>query len=131
MTSLYLKYSVFILLAILFNTKILAAQEIEMAPKDFIFSWQKANGDQYEIPVTNKLKVEIVKQRVNRALMQILLKSVLKSRDFDSFTPIYFTLRTDTEDQIAEFKFSLQGDKGDTKEYIYYFRFDVYGNVFN
>lgn len=131
MTSLYLKYSVFILLAILFNTKILVAQEIEMAPKDFIFSWQKANGDQYEIPVTNKLKVEIVKQRVNRALMQILLKSVLKSRDFDSFTPIYFTLRTDTEDQIAEFKFSLLGDKGDTKEYIYYFRFDVYGNVFN
>ncbi len=128
---MYRKYSVFIFFGLLLNTAILAAQEVKMAPKEFIFSWQKANGDKYDIPVTNNLKVEIAQKRVNRALMQILLKSVLKSRDFESFTPLYFTLRPDTQDQVAEFEFSLLGGEGESQEYTYYFRFDVYGNVFN
>ena len=127
---MYRKYSIFIFFGLLLNTAILAAQEVKMAPKEFIFTWQKANGDQYEIPVTNNLKVAIAQQRVNRALMQILLKSVLKSRDFESFTPLYFTLRPDTQNQVAEFEFSLLGGEGELQEYTYYFRFDVYGNVF-
>lgn len=131
MTLMYRKYSVIIFFGLVLNMTIFAAQEVKMAPKEFIFSWQKANGDQYEIPVTNNLKVAIAQQRVNRALMQILLKSVLKSRDFESFTPLYFTLRPDSQDLIAEFEFSLLGDNGEAQEYTYYFRFDVYGNVFN
>lgn len=130
MTLLYRKYSFFIFFGLVLNSAILAAQEVKMAPKEFIFTWQKANGDQYEIPVTNNLKVAIAQQRVNRALMQILLKSVLKSRDFESFTPLYFTLRPDTQNQVAEFEFSLLGGEGESQEYTYYFRFDVYGNVF-
>jgi hypothetical protein len=131
MTIMYRKYSVIIFFGLVLKMTILAAQEVKVAPKEFIFSWQKANGDQYEIPVTNNLKVVIAQQRVNRALMQILLKSVLKSRDFESFTPLYFTLRPDTQDQVAEFEFSLLGGEGESQEYTYYFRFDVYGNVFN
>ncbi|MGB1113771.1 MAG: hypothetical protein ACPG14_03155 [Flavobacteriaceae bacterium] len=128
---MYRKYSVFIFFGLMLNTTTLATQEVKMAPKEFIFSWQKANGDKYDIPVTNNLKVEIAQKRVNRALMQILLKSVLKSRDFESFNPLYFTLRPDTQDQVAEFEFSLLGGEGESQEYTYYFRFDVYGNVFN
>lgn len=128
---MYRIYSVFIFFGLLLNTTILAAQEVKMAPKEFIFTWQKANGDQYEIPVTNNLKVAIAQQRVNRALMQMLLKSVLKSRDFESFTPLYFTLRSDTHDLVAEFEFSLLGGEEKPQEYTYYFRFDDYGNVFN
>jgi hypothetical protein len=43
-----------------------------IAPESFVFSWQKANGDEYEIPVENNLEIKIEQQRVNRALMQIL-----------------------------------------------------------
>ena len=85
MKSMYVKYSTLLLLGLLFNTSVLFAQEVQMTPKEFIFSWQKANGDQYEIPVTNNMKIAMAQQRVNRALMQILLKSVLK-RPYLSYT---------------------------------------------
>ena len=128
---MYRKYYVFIFFGLLLNTTILAAQEVKMAPKEFIFSWQKANGDQYEIPVTNNMKIAMAQQRVNRALMQILLKSVLKSRDLESFTPLNFTLQPDLENQIAIFEFSILGSSGEEEAFTYYFRFDSYGNVFN
>ena len=40
MTIMYRIYSVFIFFGRL-NTTTLAAQEVKMAPKEFIFSWQK------------------------------------------------------------------------------------------
>ena len=131
MKSMYVKYSTLLLLGLLFNTSVLFAQEVQMAPKEFIFSWQKANGDQYEIPVINNMKIAMAQQRVNRALMQILLKSVLKSRDLESFTPLNFTLQPDLENQIAIFEFSILGSSGEEEAFTYYFRFDSYGNVFN
>jgi len=102
-----------------------------MAPKNFIFSWQKTNGDQYEIPVDNNLDVQMEQQRVNRALMQILLKSVLKSRDFDSFDPFHITLLPDEKNQIAILEFTKLNTSGETKKFTYYFTFDTFGNVFN
>jgi hypothetical protein len=102
-----------------------------MAPKNFIFSWQKANGDQYDIPVENNLDVQIEQQRVNRALMQILLKSVLKSRDFEGFDPLQVTLLPDEKNQIAIIEFSKLDNTGEKQQFTYYFTFDTFGNVFN
>ena len=65
---MYLKYYLIIFLGIVFPFNSLASQETKVATKNFYISWQKANGDQYEIPVENNLKVKILKQRVNRAL---------------------------------------------------------------
>jgi len=118
-------------LGFLINTSLLYSQEVTMAPQNFIFSWQKANGDQYDIPVENNLEVQIVQQRVNRALMQILLKSVLKSRDFEGFDPLQVTLLPDEKNQVAIVKFSKPDNTGEMQQFTYYFTFDTFGNVFN
>ena len=118
-------------LGFLINTSLLYSQEVTMAPQNFIFSWQKANGDQYDIPVENNLEVQIVQQRVNRALMQILLKSVLKSRDFEGFDPLQVTLLPDEKNQVAIVKFSKPDNTCEMQQFTYYFTFDTFGNVFN
>ena len=126
-----IKFCALFVLGFLINTSLLYSQEVIMAPQNFIFSWQKANGDQYDIPVENNLEVQIVQQRVNRALMQILLKSVLKSRDFEGFDPLQVTLLPDEKYQIAIIEFSKLDNIGETQKFTYYFTFDTFGNVFN
>lgn len=129
-TNKYLKYSLTFFLGIVFPFNSLASQETKVATKNFYISWQKANGDQYEIPVENNLKVKILNQRVNRALMQILLKCSVKSKDFETFDPSKITLLTDVDYQIAKVDFTIL-DKSDGEEtYTYYFSFDTDGNVF-
>ena len=118
-------------LGFLINTSLLYSQEVIMAPKNFIFSWHKANGDQYDIPVENNLDVQIEQQRVNRALMQILLKSIIKSRDFEGFDPLQVTLLPDEKYQIAIIEFSKLDNIGETQKFTYYFTFYTFGNVFN
>lgn len=125
------KFCALFVLGFLINTSLLYSQEVTMAPKNFIFSWQKANGDQYDIPVENNLDVQIEQQRVNRALMQILLKSVLKSRDFEGFDPLQVTLLPDEKNQIAIIEFSKLDNTGEKQQFTYYFTFDTFGNVFN
>ena len=39
------------------NFSPLFSQDTTMAPEFFIFSWQKANGDEYKIPVKNHLDI--------------------------------------------------------------------------
>ena len=102
-----------------------------MAPENFVFSWQKTNGDKYEIPVENNLEIKIEQQKVNRAMMQILLKSILKSRDFEAFDPLHFVLYSDGNDQIVKLEFTILGSSVEAQEFTYYFRFDTFGNVFN
>lgn len=131
MINMYLKYCFLFLLGIILNFNFIFSQEVMMAPENFVFPWQKANGDEYEIPVENNLKIKIEQQRVNRALMQILLKSILKSRDFEAFDPLHFVLYADGKDQIAKLEFTTLGSSGELQEFTYYFRFDTYGNVFN
>ena len=106
-TNMYLKYSLIIFLGIVFPFNSLASQETKVATKNFYISWQKANGDQYEIPVENNLKVKILKQRVNRALMQILLKSSAKSKDFETFDPYKISLLTDVDYHVAKVDFTI------------------------
>lgn len=125
------KFCFLLLLGMLLNSTTLFSQQVTMAPKNFIFSWQKANGDQYEIPVDNNLEVQMEQQRVNRALMQILLKSVLKSRDFDSFDPLHITLYPDEKNQVAILVFTKLNASGEPEKFTYYFTFDTFGNVFN
>lgn len=131
MINMYLKYCFLFLLGIILNFNFIFSQEVMMAPENFVFSWQKANGDEYEIPVENNLEIKIEQQRVNRALMQILLKSILKSRDFEAFDPLHFVLYADGNDQIAKLEFTTLGSSGEAQEFTYYFSFDTYGNVFN
>ena len=77
-----------------------------MTPEFFIFSWQKANGDEYKIPVKNNLDINIEQQKVNRVLMQILLKSLIRSKDFEFFNPIGFTLIPDEKNMVAQLIFN-------------------------
>ena len=128
---MYLKYCLLVFSGIFFFSTVLFSQQANLAPQNFVFSWQKANGDQYEIPVENNLEIQIEQQRVNRALMQILLKSVLKSRDFEAFEPLQFSLYPRAKDQIAKLEFTILGKETQVQELTYYFRFDAYGNVFN
>ena len=129
-TNMYLKYSLIIFLGIVFPFNSLASQETKVATKNFYISWQKANGDQYEIQVENNLKVKILKQRVNRALMQILLKSSAKSKDFETFDPYKISLLTDVDYHVAKVDFTILDNSNGEEEYTYYFSFDTDGNVF-
>tara|TARA_Y100000385_G_scaffold246789_1_gene266355 strand:+ start:639 stop:1040 length:402 start_codon:yes stop_codon:yes gene_type:complete len=131
MINMYFKYCFLFLLGIILNSNFIFSQEVMMAPKNFVFSWQKANGDEYEIPVENNLEIKIEQQRVNRALMQILLKSILKSRDFEGFDPLEVTLLPDEKNQVAIVEFSKPDNTGETQQFTYYFTFDTFGNVFN
>ncbi|MDB2328168.1 hypothetical protein N9V25_03855 [Flavobacteriaceae bacterium] len=106
-------------------------QEVQLAPKNYLFSWQKANGDTYEIPVENNLKSTIELKRLDRALMQILLKSLLKSRDFESFKPEQVNLFSDVNNEVAKIVFTILDAAEKEQEIIYYFTFDKYGNVFD
>jgi|TARA_B110000259_G_C13982667_1_gene389217 hypothetical protein len=130
MTIMYFKYYLIFFLGIVVPLNSLASQETKVTPKSFFVSWQKANGDQYEIPVENNLKVKILQQRVNRALMQILLKSSLMSRDFETFDPIQITLLTDVDYQIAKVDFTILSNLDEEEKHTYYFSFDTDGNVF-
>ena len=107
------------------------SQQVPYAPKSYVFTWQKANGDQYEIPVKNNLEVKIEQKRIDRALMQVLLKSVLKIRDFETFNPTQVTLFHDVDNMVAKLDFTIIGNAAEEQELTYYFNFDTYGNVFD
>ena len=129
MTSTYFKFYILFSFFTLVNITSLFSQDVIMTPKSFIFSWQKASGDKYEIPVKNNLEVEIEQQKINRVLMQILLKSSIKSKDFEFFNPSEFTLIQDEKKMIAKFVFTELDTIGETEKFTDYFFFDTYGNV--
>ena len=129
MTSTYFKLYILFSLFTLVNITSLFSQDVIMTPKSFIFPWQKASGDKYEIPVKNNLEVEIEQQKINRVLMQILLKSSIKSKDFEFFNPSEFTLIQDQKNMIVKFVFTELDTSGETEKFTDYFFFDTYGNV--
>ena len=116
MTSTYFKFYILFSLFTLVNITSLFSQDVIMTPKSFIFSWQKASGDKYEIPVKNNLEVEIEQQKINRVLMQILLKSSIKSKDFEFFNPSEFTLIQDEKNMIVKFVFTELDTSGETEK---------------
>lgn len=128
---MYLKMCVSLFFSLMISLNFAFEQEVQLAPKNYLFSWQKANGDTYEIPVENNLKSTIELKRLDRALMQILLKSLLKSRDFESFTPEQVTLFSDVNNEVAKIVFTILDAAEKEQEIIYYFTFDKYGNVFD
>lgn len=128
---MYLKMCVSLFFSLMISLNFAFEQEVQLAPKNYLFSWQKANGDTYEIPVENNLKSTIELKRLDRALMQILLKSILKSRDFESFTPEQVTLFSDVNNEVAKIVFTILDAAEKEQEIIYYFTFDKYGNVFD
>ena len=125
----YSKFYLLFLLIAFFNFSPLFSQDTTMAPEFFIFSWQKANGDEYKIPVKNNLDINIEQQKVNRVLMQILLKSLIRSKDFEFFNPIGFTLIPEEKNMVAQLIFNKLLANGETEEFTDYFVFDTYGNI--
>ena len=131
MIARYFRFYYLVVFYVFLNTAFLFSQEESVTDKHFNFSWQKANGDQYEIPVKNNLDIKIEKQKISRVLMQILLKSVIKSRDFQAFNPVQITLIPDTKNNIAILDFTKLDNSGEKQKLTYYFAFDIYGNVFD
>ena len=131
MITRYFRFYYLVVFAMFLNTSFLFSQEEIVSDEDFIFSWQKANGDQYEIPVKNNLDEKIEKQKISRVLMQILLKSIIKSRDFQAFNPVQITLIPDKKNNIAILDFTKLDNSGEKQKLTYYFAFDTYGNVFD
>ena len=131
MIARYFRFYYLVVFCIFLNTAFLFSQEESVTDKDFNFSWQKANGDQYEIPVKNNLDEKIEKQKISRVLMQILLKSIIKSRDFQAFNPVQITLIPDKKNNIAILDFTKLDNSGEKQKLTYYFAFDTYGNVFD
>ena len=131
MIARYFRFYYLVVFAMFLNTSFLFSQEEIVSDEDFIFSWQKANGDQYEIPVKNNLDEKIEKQKISRVLMQILLKSIIKSRDFQAFNPVQITLIPDKKNNIAILDFTKLDNSGKKQKLTYYFAFDTYGNVFD
>ena len=103
----------------------------EMATREYQFNWQKANGDQYDIGVKNNLTQPVEQKRLDRACMQILLKAMLKSRDFESFVPEQFILNEDIEYNVAQLDFSYIDRNNEKQSRTFFYRFDYFGNVFN
>ena len=131
MIARYFRFYYLVVFCIFLNTAFLFSQEESVTDKDFNFSWQKANGDQYEIPVKNNLDEKIEKQKISRVLMQILLKSIIKSRDFQAFNPLQITLIPDKKNNIVILDFTKLDNSGEKQKLTYYFAFDTYGNVFD
>ena len=131
MIARYFRFYYLIVFGMFLNTVFLFSQEEIVTNEDFIFSWQKANGDQYEIPVKNNLDLKIEKQKISRVLMQILLKSIIKSRDFQAFNPLQITLIPDKKNNIVILDFTKLDNSGEKQKLTYYFAFDTYGNVFD
>ena len=131
MIARYFRFYYLVVFAMFLNTSFLFSQEEIVSDENFIFSWQKANGDQYEIPVKNNLDEKIEKQKISRVLMQILLKSIIKSRDFQAFNPVQITLIPDKKNNIAILDFTKLDNSGEKQKLTYYFAFDTYGNVFD
>lgn len=131
MIARYFRFYYLVVFAMFLNTAFLFSQEEIVTNEDFIFSWQKANGDQYEIPVKNNLDEKIEKQKISRVLMQILLKSIIKSRDFQAFNPLQITLIPDKKNNIVILDFTKLDNSGEKQKLTYYFAFDTYGNVFD
>ena len=131
MIARYFRFYYLVVFCIFFNTAFLFSQEESVTDKNFNFSWQKANGDQYEIPVKNNLDVKIEKQKISRVLMQILLKSIIKSRDFQALNPLQITLIPDKKNNIVILDFTKLDNSGEIQKLTYYFAFDTYGNVFD
>ena len=102
-----------------------------MAIREYYFNWQKANGDQYDIAVKNNLSKPVAQKRLDRACMQILLKAMLKCRDFESFFPEQFILNEDREYNVARLDFFYLDRNNEKHSRTFFYRFDYFGNVFN
>lgn len=101
-----------------------------LAPNEYDFQWQKANGDRFEIEVENNLSKQVVQKRLDRVCMQILLKAMLKSNSFETFIPEKIALFEDRVYNVAELSFTFIDRQDEVQKRIYYYSFDYYGNVF-
>ena len=122
----------FVLIFFMVSLSFLSAQETQkMAPTNYSFEWMKANGDEYEILVENNLENEMIQKLLERVYMQILLKSLMSSRNIETFNPEKFTLYSDGKSNISKLDFSFLDDQNEEQKRTHYYLFDYSGNVFN
>ena len=122
----------FVLIFLMVSLSFLSAQETQkMAPTNYSFEWMKANGDEYEILVENNLENEMIQKLLERVYMQILLKSLMSSRNFETFNPEKFTLYSDGKSNVSKLDFSFLDDQNEEQKRTHYYLFDYSGNVFN
>lgn len=108
-----------------------AQAKVESGKKTFIYEWLKANGDTYSILIENELETPLEFQIIEKTCLQILLRTMLKSKNFEDFTPVKIKLNTDEKMNLARLYYATLNRDGAKEEAIEFFSFDQYGNVFS
>ncbi len=99
-------------------------------PKMYTYEWQKANGDTFDVLIENHLTDQIQLKTVERLCLLALLKSVMKSGAFESFTPSKMDIFPDQKVNVLKLEFAFLNSDGEKQDQIHYFSFDEQGNLY-
>ena len=108
------------------------AQSVEkLMPKIYTYEWQKANGDTFDVLIENHLTDQIQLKTVERLCLLALLKSVIKSGAFESYSPSKMDLLPDQKVNVLKLEFTILNSDEEKQDQIHYFSFDALGNVYD
>lgn len=108
-----------------------AQSAAKLMPKMYTYEWQKANGDTFDVLIENHLTDEIQLKTVERLCLLALLKSVMKSGAFESFTPSKMDIFPDQKVNVLKLEFAFLNSDGEKQDQIHYFSFDEQGNLYD
>lgn len=108
-----------------------AQSAAKLMPKMYTYEWQKANGDTYDVLIENHLTDQIQLKTVERLCLLALLKSVMKSGAFESFTPSKMDIFPDQKVNVLKLEFAFLNSDGEKQDQIHYFSFDEQGNLYD
>src|SRR6056300_964339 len=103
----------------------------KLMPKMYTYEWQKANGDTFDVLIENHLTDQIQLKTVERLCLLALLKSVMKSGAFESFTPSKMDIFPDQKVNVLKLEFAFLNSDGEKQDQIHYFSFDEQGNLYD
>ena len=108
------------------------AQSVEkLMPRIYTYEWQKANGDTFDVLIENHLTDQIQLKTVERICLLALLKSVIKSGAFESYSPSKIDLLPDQKVNVLKLEFTILNSDEEKQDQIHYFSFDALGNVYD
>ena len=108
-----------------------AQSAAKLMPKMYTYEWQKANGDTFDVLIENHLTDQIQLKTVERLCLLALLKSVMKSGAFESFTPSKMDIFPDQKVNVLKLEFAFLNSDGEKQDQIHYFSFDEQGNLYD
>lgn len=108
-----------------------AQRAAKLMPKIYTYEWQKANGDTFDVLIENHLTDQIQLKTVERICLLALLKSVIKSGAFESYSPSKMDLLPDQKVNVLKLEFTILNSDGEKQAQIHYFSFDALGNVYD